>query len=204
MKRFLFALAWLLLCPNLLHAQNAPVVMSYDYGTATIIDPALGNLEITVPLQGALALPSSDDPAPLVVILHGRHAMCGVDIAVYPCESGEEIRYDLGYSYLMEALAGQGYAVMTVNLNPSLTEAYGRGDIDARTAQLIDLHLMVLETAVHGEETALDIPVQGRIDLTRIALIGHSSGGGAALSITRSEQYSIDALLLVAAAYNAL
>jgi len=182
-------------------AQISPI--AYDLGTAMITDPVL-DVEISAPLQGAIALPADAAPAPLVVILHGRHAMCGVDITIYPCAPGEEIRYDLGFSYLMEALAREGYAAMALNINPTLTEAYGRGDVDARTAQLVDLHLATLQAAVDGEDSALSLPLVDRIDFSRIALIGHSSGGGAALHITRAQTHEVDALLLVAAAYNAL
>lgn len=185
-------------------AQEQPLVTPYDLGMAAIVDPALDNLEIAVPLQGAVALPPGDDAAPLVVILHGRHAMCGVNIEVYPCEPGEEIHYALGFRYLMQALAEQGYAVLALNLNPTLTTAYGDGDADARTAQLLDLHMQALGDAANGQQSGFEIPLQGRIDFSRIALIGHSSGGGAALTITRAQTYSVDGLLLIAAAYNAL
>lgn len=184
-------------------AQTATAVTVYDLGTAEVNDPEL-DLDITAPLQGAIALPNTEAPAPLVLVLHGRHAMCGVDIAVYPCELGEEIRYDLGFSYLLEALAEAGYAAVALNINPTLTEAYGRGDVDTRTAQLVDLHLNALAAAVAGQSSDFGVAVTGRIDLSRVALIGHSSGGGAALHITRNSDYPIDGLLLIAAAYNAL
>lgn len=189
-------------------AQYGPRAQAYDLGTATIIDPALGDLTIPVTLQGALALPQDATPAPLVLVLHGRHAMCGVNIAIYPCEPGAEIRYDLGFAYLLESLADHGYAALAINLNAAMTEAYGRGDINTRAEQLVALHLEALRRAASG---ASDFPIalEGRIDFARSAAIGHSSGGGAALQIARAlagtgEDRDIDALLLVAAAYNGL
>ncbi|NWG17316.1 MAG: hypothetical protein HXY41_11830 [Chloroflexi bacterium] len=190
-------------------AQTQPGAVPYELGIGQIIDPYLDDLAIPVMLQGAIALPDSTTPAPLVVILHGRHAMCGVDISTYPCEPGTEIRYDLGFIYLLEALARQGYAAMAININAALTEAYGRGDADARAAQLMDLHLSALRDAAAGRDSGFPLALEGRINFEQMALIGHSSGGGAALHITRQranggEAEDIDALLLVAAAYNAL
>jgi dienelactone hydrolase len=191
-------------------AQALPTVTAYDLGAATVNDPALDGLEITVTLQGAIALPESDTPAPLVVVLHGRHAMCVAGtMSDYPCQPDEEVRYDLGFSYLAEGLAAAGYAVAVPNIKAGLTEAYGRGDVDARTAQIVDLHLDALRTAVAGQESELPAVLENRIDFSRLTLIGHSSGGGAALSYARGhadlpEAHDVDALLLVAAAYNAL
>lgn len=201
-KTLLALLLASLLLPAAAGAQSEIAVTPYDLGRAVIIDPELDDLAIDAPLQGAIALPADAEPAPLVIILHGRHAMCGVNISTYPCAPGEEIRYDLGYSYLLQALAEQGYAALAINLNPALTEAYGRGHADERAAQIVAHHLDALQAAAAGQEAGL--PLQGRIDFSRIALIGHSSGGGAALYITRLQRYAVDALLLVAAAYNSL
>jgi dienelactone hydrolase len=181
----------------------------YDLGPATITDPSLGDLAIDTPLQGLVSLPAGQGPHPLVVILHGRHAMCGTNLEEYPCAPGEERRYDLGFGYLAQALAERGYASLAINLNAAMTEAFGRADIDARVEQVLDLHLAALREAVAGGDNPFGVPLADALDFERMALIGHSSGGGAALSITRAYAADPDrpdarALLLLAAAYNVL
>ncbi len=189
-------------------AQDLPSITAYSLGQAEIVDPALADLRIPVELEGVLVLPETVDPAPLAIVLHGRHAMCGVDISTYPCAPGEEIRYDRGFLYLLIGLARRGYAALAINLNAAMTEAYGRGDINTRAEQIVAQHLAALRAAGSGS-TVFPDDVAERIDFARMALIGHSSGGGAALQIARhqreaGETEDIDALLLIAAAYNAL
>jgi dienelactone hydrolase len=180
----------------------------YDLGAATITDPTAG-VDLETPLEGLLVLPAGEGPHPLVILLHGRHAMCGVNLEQYPCAPGEERRYDLGFGYLAEALAERGYAALAINLNAAMTEAFGRADIDARVEQVLELHLAALRDAVGDGHNPFGVPLAGALDFERLALVGHSSGGGAALSITRAyaeddARPDIRALLLLAAAYNAL
>jgi hypothetical protein len=126
--------------------------------------PVQGRVWMPVGAQGA-ALP----PCPLVLIVHGNHAM--------------ESFSDPGYAYLGELLASQGFIVVSVDenflnssladfINPFATRRGGENSVRG---------WMLLEHLVQWREWTQDKthPMFGRADLNRIALIGHSRGGQA-------------------------
>lgn len=188
--------------------QNTAIIREFDLGTLDISTPLLGDAEIISPLEGIIGLPDDGQAHPLIIILHGRHGICGNFVMEpYPCpEDMPEIRFDLGFDYLVEALAQQGYAAIAINLNAALTPAFGPGAINSRVQQLVDAHLNALQTASREDDATLyGTSLAGRIDFSQIGLVGHSAGGGAALSMIREyegQEIDIDALLLVAAAAN--
>ncbi|MFZ1752649.1 MAG: hypothetical protein WBO46_05160 [Caldilineaceae bacterium] len=195
--------------PTSIPAQNtSPIVREFNLGTIDISTPLLGDAEIVSPLEGIIGLPDGKQAHPLIIILHGRHGICGNFVMEpYPCpEDMPEIRFDIGFAYLVEALAQQGYAAMAINLNAALTPAFGPGAINTRVQQLVDAHINSLQRASSdNDDTLYGVSLAGRIDFSQIGLVGHSAGGGAALSITRAyegQEIDIDALLLVAAAAN--
>lgn len=205
MRRFILVLMAIILSgPLAIHAQTMPAleVSGYDLGESTLIDPFLDDLEIPFRLQGVIALPASDQPAPLVIILHGRHAICGFETAAeWPCPEIEN-RYDQGFTYLAEGLAERGYAAIAMNINAAMTTFFTMGDIDARARQIFDQQMAALMAADGTGSDAFGVNISGRIDFSQMALIGHSSGGGAALALTRAFETPPFALLLVAAAMN--
>jgi dienelactone hydrolase len=97
-----------------------------------------------------------------------------------------ETRFDLGFAYLAEALAEAGYGVMIPNLNGAFTETYGATPdnrnalADQRSGQIIDAHLTRLAQAQGGDDPGFGVVLAGRVDLARLAMVGHSMGGGAA------------------------
>ena len=114
------------------------------------------------PLNGHVWHPEGAGPFPLVVIVHGNHRM--------------EAHSDPGYAYLGEVLASRGFIVASVDedfLNHSWSGDLG-GDVAARGFLLLR-HLAVWrawnDTPGH--------PFHRRVDMDRIALIGHSRGGEA-------------------------
>jgi dienelactone hydrolase len=138
-------------------------------------------------LTGAIALPPGDSPIPWIVVLHGRHAGCHFQpeaISQWPCDS--EPRFDLGFAYLAQSLAETGYGVLIPNLNAAFSETYGatsdtRSEFaDQRSGQIIDAHLTRLAQAHRDDNSSFGISLTGRVDLTRLAMVGHSMGGGAA------------------------
>jgi len=122
-----------------------------------------------MPVQGRVWMPSGAGPFPLVLIVHGNHPM--------------EDFSDPGYAYLGELLASQGFIVVSVDenfLNLSLADyadplALRMGDEDKARGWLL------LEHLVQWRAWNADIanPLHGKIDMDRIALIGHSRGGEA-------------------------
>lgn len=90
-------------------------------GNETIVDIDLGNVtagKYSAPKRGVIVAPkASDTPAPLVVISHLRAPNCADGTFAYPCAAGvEEYRFDRGMTYLGEALAARGYAVVIPDL----------------------------------------------------------------------------------------
>lgn len=167
---------------------TSPLVREFNLGTLDISTPLLGDAEIVSPLEGVIGLPDDEQAHPLIIILHGRHGICGNFVMEpYPCpEDMPEVRFDIGFGYLVEALAQQGYAAIAINLNAALTTSFGSGAINTRVQQLVDAHLASLQTASSDDDDTLyGTSLAGRIDFSQIGLVGHSAGGGAALSIIR-------------------
>jgi dienelactone hydrolase len=134
--------------------------------------------ESTLPINGRVWYPEGKGPFPLVVIVHG---MCGMT------------RFsDGGFAYLGELLASRGYVVASVDenfLNPGGYRYGGftESDIDARGWLLLQ-HLKVWELWNRDPKNRF----HGRIDMERIALIGHSRGGeaiAAAAAFNRMGRY---------------
>jgi dienelactone hydrolase len=122
-----------------------------------------------MPLQGRVWYPDADGRFPLVLIVHGNHQM-------------EEFS-DPGYGYLGELLASCGYIVVSVDenfLNSSFSDLIGVPEIglkeenDARGWVLLE-HLKQWR---EWNESA-GSPFRGKVDMSSIALIGHSRGGEA-------------------------
>ena len=141
-----------------------------------------------LPLQGRVWYPDGDGPFPLVLIVHGNHAM--------------EDFSDTGYAWLGRHLASRGYIAVSVDqnfLNSSTADMLGglrgglEGENDARGWLLLE-HLRQFRTwnAVPGN------PFHRRVDLGRVALVGHSRGGEAvaeAAHFNRLAHYPDDARL---------
>lgn len=117
------------------------------------------------PLNAQVWAPVDADPGPLVLVVHGNHAM--------------EYASDEGYAWLAEDLASRGYVVASVDqnfLNLSITRGFDLGDEgDARAWVLLE-HLKLWREWDQDGSALL----HGVADLDRIALIGHSRGGEAA------------------------
>lgn len=167
----------------------------YDLGTITLSQTGVADEFATMPLPltGLLGLPNGTDPFPLVVILHGRHGGCHFVVdgpSQWPCPADTETRYDEGFAYLAQALTEAGYGVVVPNFNAAFSATYGaipgiRNTLaDQRSPQILDAHLTRLAAANRGEDPgfgrALTDQLVGRVDWTRLAMVGHSMGGGAA------------------------
>lgn len=132
--------------------------------------------------------------APLVVLLHGRHATCGDATrsrAVWPCPPDlPEIPSYLGYGALARNLASHGMVVVSVGANGiNANDGYvADGGADAR-GQLILEHLRRWQ-AWDGDaaESPFGARFVGHIDLGKVALMGHSRGGEGAVSAAQLNQ----------------
>lgn len=125
--------------------------------------------EKTLPLNALLWYPKEKEgPLPLVMIIHGNH------LAQDPS--------DPGYAYLGELLASKGYLVVSIDqnfLNTSFTdlEIFGQRleNENAARAWLLLKHIQLFRiwnsTPSHF--------FHHKIDMNKIAIIGHSRGGEA-------------------------
>jgi dienelactone hydrolase len=115
------------------------------------------------PLNGRIWLPRGEGPFPLVLILHGNHAM--------------EAPSDAGYAYLGRFLASRGYLAASVDEN-FLNVSPWAGDLPQEVDARAWILLKHLEAWKRWSETP-GHPLARKVDMGRIALIGQSRGGEA-------------------------
>ncbi len=139
-------------------------------------------------------------PRPLVLFLHGRHSYCydpgdpNGDGWEWPCVAPyAEIPSHLGYDYIQQVLASQGYATVSIRVNGINAQdwALDDGGADARAA-IVEQHLDHWTTLAAAHQ----------VDMSQVVLVGHSRGGEgvdrAALEIPLSEPYTIAGQVLLA------
>ena len=127
------------------------------------------------PLNGRVWYPEGDGPFPLVLLVHGNHDMKDFS--------------DPGYAYLGELLASRGFIFVSVDMN--FLNGGIRNENDARGWMLLK-HLEAWKKFNEMEGN----PFRGRVDMSNLALIGHSRGGeavGHAAAFNRLERYPDDA-----------
>ncbi len=150
-------------------------VVSRDYE----LDPVkLPRMREPIEMVGHVVEPAPGEatgPRPLVLFLHGRHSYCynpsgrGGDDWSWPCKPPmKEIPSHLGYDYIQQVLASQGFATVSIRVNGINAQDFRLtdGGADAR-AKIVQVHLD------HWTELAADHDV----DLSRVVLVGHSRGG---------------------------
>jgi hypothetical protein len=164
-----------------------PVATLYDLGDATITQEDLPEdspfREMPVRLNGVIAAPNGPGPYPVVLIIHGNHPGClttrpGEDgLPDWPCVEGEEQFNYQGFDTLVETLAGRGYVALAINANPLYTLSFGESPGALRLDALADLHLSALGQASAQGSDAFGLDLAGKVDLQRMAALGHSQGG---------------------------
>jgi len=116
-----------------------------------------------LPLNARVWYPDGPGPFPLVLIVHGNH-----DMAEFS---------DPGYAYLGELLASRGFILASVDenfLNSGLFH-------DPPKQQAVRGWLLLEHLRLWREwNQKAGNPFHGKVDLARIALMGHSRGGEAA------------------------
>lgn len=96
-------------------------VADYDFGAQSIALADIGG--IRGELEGRIYLPSGSGAHPLVIFLHGRHSACYntttlKGVSGWPCPAGTSpILSYAGYDAAGEALAADGYTVVSVSAN---------------------------------------------------------------------------------------
>ena len=116
-----------------------------------------------LPLNGHVWYPEGKGPFPLILTVHGNHGMAEFS--------------DPGYEYLGEHLASKGYIMVSVDenfLNGSIVGGLSNEN-DCRGWMLLQ-HLKIWHQWNRTDSSMFF----GKVDTTKIALIGHSRGGEAA------------------------
>lgn len=201
----------------------------FDFGY-TLVDDVGNGQAYPVKLNGSVHYPDAgEDPRPLVVFIHGRHSTCRLaddsfrTFATHACPNAppvvEPIDSWRGYRYAAETLASKGYIVATINANDVNDRDLASLDagVTAR-AQLVLDTLDAFARANRGEDPSfnevggadplgsegLEEALEGRVDLDRIGLMGHSRGGeGVVRAVTYDREvndgaHDIDAVFSMA------
>ena len=174
--------------------------IDFDLGYMTVTEPRTMVVPFPSHLIGSVHYPTTGDgPFPLILFMHGRHSTCGargVGETLGPVVCPETpLTYPVdsytGYDYIAEQLASHGYVVLSVSANNvnDLDQQYGDRGATSR-AQLI---VRYLDDFQRFNQSAAPEPIGGRLigkmDLSRIGLMGHSRGGE---GVTRAITYNRD------------
>ncbi|MGH8549336.1 MAG: hypothetical protein ACRERU_12205, partial [Methylococcales bacterium] len=136
-----------------------------------------------VEMFGKVFWPSAlNNKYPLVLFLHGRHAVCysgNQSRNEFPCSPGwQNLPNYLGYDCLAQSLASHGYIVVSVSAN-----GINAKDDDATVtdrgalarAQLLQMHLGLWQQANAGQ--IFSGLFKDRVNLSFVGTMGHSRGG---------------------------
>ncbi|MBH5318108.1 hypothetical protein I6N90_09840 [Paenibacillus sp. GSMTC-2017] len=134
--------------------------------------------EHDLPINGRVWVPEGKGPFPLVLIAHGNHLM--------------EYFSDDGYEYLGQLLASRGMIAVSVDanfMNFSVWSKIPNDDMKMR-AWLLLKHLQHIQGMDSGH--IANNPLQGAVDWSNIALVGHSRGGQAVAMAADKKKWFAD------------
>ena len=174
-------------------------VETSDYELAPVAEPGMDQ---PIEMVGHVVEPVASavtGPRPVVLFLHGRHSYCynpknGRDGGDWPCVAPfKEIPSHLGYDYIQQVLASQGYFTVSIRVNGINAQDWSLDDggADAR-ADIVEQHLDHWATQA----------VAHQLDMSKVVLVGHSRGGEgvdrASLEIPLTADYTIAGQVLIA------
>jgi len=188
--------------------------------------PTGSNETITAEIRGVMFQPEGfTGESPLILLVHGNHGSCDPPAAGKAAPSGpkcdEELnksgegggtfkRNDEGYSYLGQNLASWGYTVVSLDQDELMARQDGLGKGMHNRRLLIMAMLDKLKEASEGPvptdaHSNVGSLLAGKLDMTRIGLMGHSRGGDAVSSFVEydhtrpvGERYPLRAVISLA------
>ncbi|MCP9212030.1 dienelactone hydrolase family protein [Streptomyces sp. NEAU-Y11] len=178
---------------------------AYQLSPGMIKNTSKGN---PTQVHGVLGMPKGAGPHPVVMVLHGSHPtcawpggrtdrvarnavsahwplVCGKPGEKYdPMKPGPDyLRNDAGLSYIVQALTRKGFVAASIDVRSAEAWFTGEPSPAKGYTELIDTHLKLLADLNKGISHGLAIKgAKGRIDTSRVGLVGHSRGGGYVLN----------------------
>jgi dienelactone hydrolase len=131
-------------------------------------------------LRGAIGAPDAPGQHPLVLVLHGRNETgCPIgqfDSPTWPC-FGRENRYDIGLRHVVRSLAERGIVAVAPSLGGAFTAGWGEPNDADRWPRIVNRTVgQVAREAAEGGGR-FGVSLEGRVNLRRIGLLGHSLSG---------------------------
>jgi dienelactone hydrolase len=124
----------------------------------------------------------------VVLVLHGRNETgCPVgmlDSDTWPCFAREN-RYDLGLRHVVRSLAERGVVGVAPSLGGAFTGGWGEPNDADRWPKIVTRTLGQLAREAGEGGARFGVPLEGRVDLRRIGLLGHSLSGHHAVRSAR-------------------
>lgn len=153
-------------------------------GPNYVVDLAWGR--IMYPSDGSAGTNPPVDPSqanyPVALFLHGRHATCNVGSSFDPaCALADQIPSHQGYDYIMERLASQGIISVSIDAYEIQHDRLGVWNYEARGLLILKWLDILRDWNDNGTDPFGSI-FQGKLDMTKIALSGHSRGGEAVVA----------------------
>lgn len=191
------------LTPTIDAADQKAEMISYHLGS-TKIKLTNSGLEKEYPITGWMGIPNQSN-SPVIFILHGSHLLDTSKETLIKSD------YAGGFKYLVQALADQGYLVMSININRSFAWILEDGDEIGEEGNEPELtlsafyeHLEALKKGNDGNNL-FGVDITNKADLSKINFIGHSRGGEAIQMIAKELKKDNDrviSLLQVAPSLN--
>ncbi|HET6998590.1 MAG TPA: Ig-like domain-containing protein [Solirubrobacterales bacterium] len=145
---------------------------------------------VTFQIRGQAFVPvAKPGKSPVIVLVHGNHGSCDSGGGSAPnCTIFK--RNDSGYAYMAENLATWGYSVFSLDQDQLMSRQDGVGKgmharrllISALLDALYKANEVGLPTEAQDPNFTIGKALIGKLDFTRIGLMGHSRGGDAVSS----------------------
>ena len=152
-------------------------------GPNYVIDRAWGR--IMYPSDGSVGASPPVDPSlsnyPVALFLHGRHHTCNLaggtssSYNITTCPAADHIPSHQGYDYIMERLASQGIISVSIDAFEIQPDG-GQWNYDVRGRLVLKWLDILRDWNDNGTDPFGGI-FQSKLDMTKIALSGHSRGG---------------------------